>query len=75
MAEERLTLTVEQAAEKAGISRSLAYNLARQGRLPGALRLGHRLIVSRRTFEHYLNGDGAGLAPPPVPSLSIEGEE
>jgi excisionase family DNA binding protein len=59
MAEERLTLTVEQAAEKAGISRSLAYNLARQGKLPGALRLGKRFVVSRSIFLGFLNGNGS----------------
>jgi len=67
MPEERLTLTVEQAAEMAGISRSLAYFLAKGGRLPGALRLGHRLIVSRHAFELYLNGDGVGFPPPTPP--------
>lgn len=40
------TVTVEQAAKMLGIGRSLAYELARCGKLP-ALRLGHRLVVSR----------------------------
>lgn len=71
MAEERLTLTVEEAAELAGISRSLAYSLAREGSLPGVIRLGRRLLVSRVTFHHFLNGNGGGanhLPPPPAPA-------
>jgi excisionase family DNA binding protein len=65
---ESLTMTVEAAAELAGISRSLAYQLARRGDLPGALRLGRRFVVSRRVFASFLNGDGGGPMPPPPPS-------
>jgi excisionase family DNA binding protein len=52
---ERLTLTVEEAAIALGISRSLAYDLARRGDLP-VLRLGHRLLVSRAGLMKMLNG-------------------
>jgi excisionase family DNA binding protein len=39
-------LSVPQAAERLGISKDLAYELARRGELPGAFRLGRRWRVS-----------------------------
>jgi excisionase family DNA binding protein len=44
MGSERLAMTVEEAGEALGISRGLAYRLARQGDLP-VVRLGRRLVV------------------------------
>ena len=74
MAEERLTLTIEQAAGLAGISRSLAYDLARRGELPGVVRLGRRLLVSRVKFVEFLSGDGAGSPPPALSPIDREKE-
>jgi excisionase family DNA binding protein len=45
--EGRLVVTVTEAAELLGISRGLAYELARVGQLP-SLRLGRRLLVPPR---------------------------
>jgi excisionase family DNA binding protein len=56
---ERATLTVEEAAGLLGISRNLAYSLAREGKLPGALRLGGRIVVSRRLIEAVLSGQAS----------------
>lgn len=53
MREENLTLTVPQAAAALGISRNLAYEAARDGRIP-AIRIGRRLLVSRRALEKLL---------------------
>lgn len=50
----RRTLTVAEAARLLGIGRSLAYELARRGELPGALRLGGRIVVSRAALERFL---------------------
>jgi excisionase family DNA binding protein len=47
------TLTVEEAARKLGISRGLAFRLARNGRLP-AWRLGRRLLICRPALEAIL---------------------
>ena len=47
MSDERLVVTVSEAAVLLGISRALAYELVRQGRIP-SLRLGRRLVVPRR---------------------------
>ena len=44
MASDRLTPTVEEAAARLGISRTLAYELVRQGKIP-SLRLGRRRLA------------------------------
>ena len=51
---ERLTLTVEEAASLLGISRGLAYELARTGKLP-VIRLGRRLLVSRSRLKNMVD--------------------
>ena len=57
MVDERLTLTVEEAAKLIGISRGLAYQLAREGRIP-VIRFGRRMLVSKAALERLLN-DGS----------------
>ena len=47
MAAQRLTLTVEEAAVVLGISRGSAYSAAARGDLPGVIRIGRRMVVSR----------------------------
>lgn len=49
MSDDRLTLTVDEAADLLGISRSLAYELVRVGELP-SLRLGRRILIPRRVI-------------------------
>ncbi len=53
MKQENLTMTVEEAAAALNISRSLAYEAARDGRLP-CIRIGRRLLVSRHALEKLL---------------------
>lgn len=53
----RKTLKVPEAARLLGISRATAYNLARSGQLPGARRLGGRIVVLREILEKFLAGD------------------
>lgn len=50
------TISIESASIRLGIGRNLAYSLARAGKLPGVLRLGRRLVVSRVQLENYLEG-------------------
>lgn len=50
----KLTLTVEQAGKRLGISRATAYALANQGQLP-VIRLGKRLLVSKVRLERMVN--------------------
>ncbi|MFC1861014.1 helix-turn-helix transcriptional regulator [Chloroflexota bacterium] len=55
-----LTMTIPQVAGALGISRALAYELAKRGELPGTIKLGKkRLVVSRIAIERLLqcNGD------------------
>ena len=54
---ERLTVTVEEAAQLIGISRGLAYEMARCGKLP-VVRFGRRLLVPRRALERMLDQPG-----------------
>lgn len=52
---ERLTLTIGEAAAVLGISRNLAYDLARRGELPGIIKLGQkRLVVSKSQLDRFL---------------------
>jgi excisionase family DNA binding protein len=53
MVENRLVVSVTEAAELLGISRGLAYELARTGELP-SLRLGRRLVVPRAALLSWL---------------------
>jgi excisionase family DNA binding protein len=51
------TTSVEEAARQYGIGRTLAYELARSGELPGVIRLGGRYVVSRAVIERTLDGE------------------
>lgn len=53
---ERLTVNIKTAAVMLGISKNLAYDLARRGELPGAIKLGKRIVVSRVQLENLLKG-------------------
>jgi hypothetical protein len=53
----RASESVRWAAQMAGISTSFAYQLAREGRLPGVRRLGTRYIVSVAAFLRWLGDD------------------
>lgn len=50
---ESLTITVEEAAKALKIGRGLAYQMAREGRLP-TLKFGRRLLVSKKALEQLL---------------------
>lgn len=54
MDNDRLTLTVEEAARLLGISRALAYELVARGEVPG-IRLGRRIVVPRRALDTLLD--------------------
>lgn len=59
---ERLCLSIPEAAKVLGISRGLAYELARFGKLP-VVRLGRRLLIPKiallRMLEHPQEKNGA----------------
>ena len=52
---ERETCTVDEAAERLGIGRALAFRLAKRGELP-VLRLGRRLVVPEVGLRRMLGG-------------------
>jgi excisionase family DNA binding protein len=49
----RETLTVEETADRLGISRTLAYKAAQRGELP-IIRIGRRLLVLKAELERML---------------------
>jgi excisionase family DNA binding protein len=54
---ERLTLSVKEAAVMLGISKNTAYMLAQRGELPGAIKLGEkRIVVSKFLLNRFLEG-------------------
>jgi excisionase family DNA binding protein len=53
----KLTLTVDEAAECLGIGRSLAYEMVRQGKIP-AIRLGGKWLISKAGLERMLECAG-----------------
>ena len=54
---DQATMTVTDAANLLGIGRQTAYDLVAQGKLPGALRLGRRIVVSKKALERFLDSD------------------
>lgn len=51
---EHLTMSVEDAGKILNVSKPHAYKLAREGQMPGLIRLGRRLVVSRPALLRYL---------------------
>ena len=65
-----LTLTIPQAAQLLGISVSKAYEAARSGQLP-TLRVGSRVLISRRRLEELIDGPGAAQDHDPPTRMSM----
>jgi excisionase family DNA binding protein len=53
MDEDKLVLTVEEAAQLLRVSRAFTYELLNRGELP-CIRLGRRLLVPRRALERFI---------------------
>jgi excisionase family DNA binding protein len=51
---DRITLTVEEAGARLGISRTLAYELVRRGEIP-SIRLGRRVLVPLQALNQMVN--------------------
>jgi len=66
---ERLVVSVTEAAEMLGISRSLAYELAARGELPSR-RFGGRIVVLLRPLLRLLDGEPPAAAPEAPGGLS-----
>jgi excisionase family DNA binding protein len=50
----RMTLTVNEAAERLGIGRNQAYEAVKNGQIP-AIRIGKRLLVPEAALERLMN--------------------
>lgn len=63
---QRLTLTVEEAAQVLGISRAFAYESVAKGEIP-CIRIGKRILIPKVALEKMLDGGlptvGSGLVP------------
>jgi excisionase family DNA binding protein len=66
-----LTLSIPQAAQLLGISVSKAYEAARSGELP-TLRVGSRVLISRRRLEELIDGPAGGHGPPDRDTVADE---
>ena len=55
------TLTVPAAGKRLGLSRGASYDAANRGDLPGLIRIGRRLMVSKVALERALEN---GWRPP-----------
>ena len=51
------TESIEVTAARYGISRNLAFKLAREGNLKGAIRLGKRIVVVKAVTDRILQGN------------------
>ena len=52
-------MTIAEAAQEAQVSAATLYSLANLEQLPGARRIGKRIVVHRETFMRWL-ADGMG---------------
>ena len=61
MPNDKLTLTVPEAAKRLGIGKNLAYEAIQRGEIP-SIRVGHRLLVPLSALERLLKyaGDPVG---------------
>ena len=56
--QQRLTMTVEEAAVALGISRASAYEAVGRGEIP-CIRIGRRILIPKVALERLLNAGGA----------------
>lgn len=72
----RLTYTVEQVADLLGTGRTATYDAVARGQIPGVLKVGRRLLISRYAFEAWLgfpqNDDGTPTSRAPPSDLPEE---
>ncbi len=54
---EKLVLTIQEAADVLGISKSYAYELSRQGVIP-TLVLGKKRVIPKEKFIQWINNQG-----------------
>ena len=56
----RTGASIPELSEEFGVSETVLYGLANSNNLPGARRLGKRIVVHRETFEEWMRtGQGS----------------
>ena len=58
MEKERLTVTVDEAAEAIGVSRVSLYNAIKRGEFTSILRIGRRILIPKAALEKLLGNAG-----------------
>ena len=58
MEEERLTVTVDEAAKAIGVSRVSLYNAISRGEFTSVLRIGKRILIPKAALEKLLANAG-----------------
>lgn len=53
---EKLVYTIQEVADLLGISKSYAYELARNGTIP-VLELGKKRVIPKEKFNKWINGE------------------
>ena len=53
---EKMVYSIQEAADLLGISRSYAYELARNGTIP-VLQLGRKRVIPKEKFNQWVNGE------------------
>jgi excisionase family DNA binding protein len=57
--DERRLLRMAEVAERLGIGRSKAYEMAKRGDLPGAMRVGASLRVSAKALDEWIDREAS----------------
>lgn len=70
-----LVVTIDEAAEMAGISRAHLYELIREGRGPRTILLGRRRVLRREAVAQWLADCESGVTPHAVPLYPSEDEQ
>ena len=51
--EQQMAISIKEAAQMLGVYTATLYSIADEGKLPGARRLGKRIVIHRTTFEKW----------------------
>jgi excisionase family DNA binding protein len=54
--EKPIAVSIPELSRRVGLSESLLYQMANEGKLPGSRRVGKRILVHMATFETWLQG-------------------
>lgn len=55
MTDEKLLIRVPEAARRMGIGKSMAWEMARRGELPGVVRMGRSVRVSVKRLQEWID--------------------